>query len=174
MKEYQIVIQGVAPLLQNRIEEMETGVKKRGDNRDSPEKCKDKLYTVGKVICQPGIHIESAMIRTSGDIKFKGNKSFKELFRGNVFVKPDYIKHKIQKWEVHQSTVVIPSTKGRINRYRPCFRKWELEFVITVLDDRIKTDVLKLALDEAGRTQGLGDWRPRFGRFVVTKFQELM
>ena len=174
MKEYQVVIKDVAPLLQNKIEEMETGEKKRGEGRDNPERCKEKLYMVGKVICQPAICVESAMIKTSADLKFKGRKSYKDLFKGNVFVKPDMIKHKIQKWEVHQSTVVIPSTKGRVNRYRPIFKNWELEFVIMVLDDRIETDVLKLALDEAGRTTGIGDWRPRYGRFVVTKFQEVV
>lgn len=29
------------------------------------------------------------------------------------------------------------------------------------------------ALDECGRTIGIGDWRPGFGRFIVTSFKEV-
>jgi hypothetical protein len=32
-------------------------------------------------------------------------------------------------------------------------------------------EVLKSALDDAGREGGLGDMRPRMGRFIVTEFK---
>jgi len=175
MEKYKVKIKGTASLLQNKKVEMDTGVSKVAENRDSPDKCKGKLYIYGKKICQPAIMIEQALIKAATGIKMKGagKKSFKELFKGNVFIKPENIPHKSQKWEVHQTTVVIPATKGRINRYRPMLKNWELNFTIEVLDDRIEKGVLKLALDEAGRTIGIGDWRPRFGRFIVTEFKEV-
>ena len=174
MKRYNVEIEGTAPLLQNKIPDDMDITEKKGEGKDCAENCPYKLYMLDKKICQPAVHLEMAMIKTATGVKQKGQgkKSYKDLFKGSVFVKPDYIVHKIQDWEVHKETVVIPSTRGRITRYRPKLPKWKLAFHIEVLDDRIPTDVIKLSLDEAGRTNGLGDKRPRFGRFIVTKFEE--
>jgi len=175
MKTYKVEIKGTAPLLQNKIPDDLEVTQKKGEGKDTPENCEVKLYKFDNKICQPAIHIEKAMIKTATGIKQRGGgrKSYKDLFKGSVFVKPEYIPHKNQKWEAHKDTVVIPSTKGRITRYRPVLRGWVLSFEIEVLDDRIPQDVVKLALDEAGRTNGLGDNRPRFGRFIVSKFEEV-
>ena len=56
----------------------------------------------------------------------------------------------------------------RVMRTRPHFRQWKAyadgELDITQLD----LDQLKQIVDIAGRIIGLGDWRPRFGRFTGT------
>ncbi len=57
-------------------------------------------------------------------------------------------------------------------RVRPTFKPgWKLDFEITVLDDQILHNVLNEVLSLAGRTVGVGDFRPRFGRFMVTRFE---
>ena len=174
MKKIEVEIEGVAPLLQNKIPDDMDVTQRKGEGKDTAEGCKDKVYKLGSKICQPATHLEQAMIKTATGIKLKGQgkKTYKDMFKGTVFVKPEYIPHKIQKWVVNKTTVVIPSTKGRITRFRPMFEKWALAFEIEVLDDRVSSEVVKMALDEAGRTNGLGDNRPRFGRFIVTKFKE--
>jgi hypothetical protein len=57
--------------------------------------------------------------------------------------------------------------KSRVQRTRPIFRKWAVEFEVT-LDTSIVNEV---AFDEVlalgGRLCGLGTWRPRYGRYVV-------
>ena len=166
-------IEGTAPLLQNKIIEMNESPKKRSEEKDNAELATEKRYIVDGKIVQPAICIERAMVQASSSIKMQGSgkKTYKELFMGSVFVRPEFIEHQNQNWKVHKCTVVIPATKGRINRYRPVLDRWALNFVIEILDDRIKSDVLKLILDEAGRTKGIGDWRPRYGRFIVTKFE---
>jgi len=175
MRKFKVKIKGVAPLIQNKIPDDMDVIQKKGEGKDNAEMCESKLYLLGKKICQPGIHLEQAMVRAATGIKQKGagKKTYKELFRGNVFVEPDMIPHLIQEWEVHKTTVVIPASRGRIQRFRPMLPEWALEFNINCLDDRIGTDVIKLALDEAGRVNGLGDWRPRFGRFIVESFKEI-
>jgi hypothetical protein len=54
----------------------------------------------------------------------------------------------------------------RVVRTRPCFSDWrletELELDLAILDP----EVVKLIAVEAGRYIGLGDARPRFGRFL--------
>lgn len=172
MKVYYVKIKGTAGLLQNKKLVMDTNLSKKSEGGDTQDKCEDKLYILDKKIVQPAINIEQAMIKVCSQFKMKGSgkKTYKDLFKGNVFVKPEYIVHDIQKWVPHQTTVVIPATKGRINRYRPLLENWSLSFTIEILDDRIDETILKTVLDEAGRINGLGDWRPRFGRFIVTYF----
>lgn len=54
----------------------------------------------------------------------------------------------------------------RVIRTRPCFTNWkveaELELDLAILDP----DVVSLIALEAGRYEGVGDARPRFGRFL--------
>jgi hypothetical protein len=43
--------------------------------------------------------------------------------------------------------------------------------VIETLDEQLPVSAIKEILDYAGKV-GLGDYRPRFGRFIVTEFKE--
>lgn len=54
---------------------------------------------------------------------------------------------------------------SRISRTRPKFENWGLEFVIDHDEKDIETDVLLLAIREAGAKIGLGDYRPFYGQF---------
>lgn len=60
-------------------------------------------------------------------------------------------------------------------RVRPRFDAWSCAGTVTVVDETITEEVLKLILDMAGMYCGLGDWRPSspskpgpFGRFNAT------
>jgi len=79
------------------------------------------------------------------------------------------------KYEVDARPVVIQ--KARIVRYRPRFDKWELDFTLRLHDDQLPTEVIKEILDYAGLYVGIGDFRPgkggKFGKFMVTRFEEL-
>lgn len=56
----------------------------------------------------------------------------------------------------------------RITRCRPQFRDWRTE-ADGVLDDNVlDLDELRQIADVAGQLVGIGDWRPRFGRFAAT------
>ncbi len=57
-------------------------------------------------------------------------------------------------------------------RTRPKFDKWAVEFSVCLINDAgVTEDNLRQALEDAGRRIGLGDYRPKFGHFVVTKFE---
>jgi len=174
MKKFEVEIKGVSPILYNRVQTVGIQTKK-GEGFDKPEDCESKLHIRENKICQPAIGIELGLQKVAGEIKRKGagTRNFKNLFKSSVFIKPLMIPHLIQKWEPLETTTVNQVTKGRIIVYRPMLNDWALKFEVEVLDDRISTEVLKLALDDTGRLNGLGDWRPRYGRFIVTKFKEL-
>lgn len=54
-----------------------------------------------------------------------------------------------------------------VTRTRPRFRQWSVSAEFLVDDEVIRFDDLRLAADTAGRLVGLGDYRPRFGRFDI-------
>lgn len=57
---------------------------------------------------------------------------------------------------------------SRVMRCRPMFREWAIEFTVEYDDSIINEKNLIQAMQDAGALCGLGDWRPKFGRFTVT------
>jgi hypothetical protein len=60
-------------------------------------------------------------------------------------------------------TVVIGGR--RTLRARAILKNWRTTHTFTLLDDIINPNDLKKIFRTAGRTVGLGDWRPRYGTF---------
>lgn len=55
---------------------------------------------------------------------------------------------------------------SRTMRTRPCFTDWKLEAEIEVDLTQIDPEKINQLIQEAGRFQGLGDYRPVYGRFL--------
>lgn len=172
MKEkFSVTVKGVSPLLQNKyIPQDNNKSKKKGAQYIPLEDAEAVLYKDGKgKISQPAIHFEAAMIKAAANFKFSGKKTYKEPFKAGVFVTPDLIHHKNDKWEVDLQPAVV--NRSRIMRSRPRFDNWELDFDVEIIDERITGDTVKRILEEAGKYNGIGDQRPRYGRFEVKKFK---
>ncbi len=181
MKKYKIGIRGITPLLHNKPEEYgfdEQWVEKKASTDWEAEALK-KLYIDSEGhIYQPATHIDRALIEAGKKIKVKGQgkATYSKLFGSMVSVEEFEIVHKKPKYEIHKSLVVIPSTKGRIMRYRPMFKEWALEFTINA-EEEIPQEVIKEAFEIAGKYVGIGDWRPekkgKFGKFQVVEWREV-
>lgn len=181
MKKYLVELKGMTPLLQNKPEEYGFDVEwieKKANNEYEKETLK-KLYINSEgVIYQPATHIERALIEAGKKIRVKGNgkATYSKLFGSMISVPQLDIPHLIDNWEVYKTLVVIPSTKGRIMRYRPMFKEWGLKFEIE-FEEEICAKVIKESLEIAGKYVGIGDWRPekkgKFGKFQVISFQEV-
>jgi len=181
MKQYKVEINGTTPLLQNKPEEYgfdEQWVEKLASTDWEKDAIK-KLYIDSEgVIYQPSNHIERALIEAGKKIKLKGRgkATYSKLFGSMVSIVEFELPHKIKDYEIFKALVVIPSTKGRVMRYRPMFKNWKLDFTVE-FEDEIPQDVIKEALEIAGKYVGIGDWRPekkgKFGKFQVTSFQEV-
>ena len=173
-EKYEVKIRGLRPLLQHRMSNEPVKRKKMGCSYDNQEDAENCLYkdSEGR-ICQPANHIESALIKASANYRIggQGKKTYKDAFKGGVFIDPLFIPHLIPDWGIDLQNVVIQ--RARILRARPRFDKWELNFTITLIDERITPDVLKDVLIDAGKFCGLGDNRPRYGTFEVTAFNKL-
>ena len=178
MKTFEISIQGIRPLLMHRFPEetADEQIQKRTGSNITKNEAEGFLYKLANgIIYEPAEHIEGALRQAAKDFRIPGKRmrTYSVLIVAQVEVEPRTIPHKIQNWVTDARSVVMPSTRGRIMRYRPRFDEWKLDFRIVVNDDQIPTEVIKGILDHAGNHEGIGDYRPKFGRFIVTKFEEV-
>jgi hypothetical protein len=174
-EKFDVEIKGTAPLLFNRFTESEDNKSKRAGKVVNKEKeAEESLYkdNEGNIVT-PATHLEASMIKAATQFKIpgQGKKTFKDAFKGGVFVSPEMIPHQGNGYEVFVSPVVI--NRARVMKARAKLDDWTLNFQIQVIDERITPHVLKDILTEAGKYHGIGDWRPRFGRFEVKKFEPI-
>ena len=172
-----IEIQGIRPLLMNKFPdetfEAEAKTKTRigAVKSDDP---KEKLYILPDgTIYQPAEHILRSMVKAATNFRVggKGKKTYKDIILSSTIISPECIPHKNQRWTIDKRSVVIPATRGRLMRLRPRFDKWSLEFDLELLEAQIDEEAVKKILDYAGSNVGIGDYRPRFGGFIVTQFK---
>jgi hypothetical protein len=57
--------------------------------------------------------------------------------------------------------------QSRVIRTRARFPRWKCTFLVEVLFDGVTAQQLEQAIADAGVYEGIGDWRPRYGRFTV-------
>lgn len=168
-----VKIRGIAPLLMNRfvMEKDEQEQAKRRDEKFDPKEDAEKaLYRNSKGCYAPSTWIEACLRDTAKEFKGKGRGSMKATILSSVFVEPDEIPLNKKTYdEIDQRPAVIQ--RNRIVKSRPKFNSWELEFAINFDGNRIKRQQLKQILEEAGQTKGIGDYRPKFGRFEILKFE---
>lgn len=90
-------------------------------------------------------------------VAYKGPRDIEGMWKNRAFVFS-----KIAR--VGQSRVM--RTRGRIPT------GWSISFRVEVLADGVTKQQLEQAVTDAGLYEGLGDWRPRYGRFVVKSVSE--
>lgn len=69
--------------------------------------------------------------------------------------------------ETFRLAVPVRIGQQKIIRTRPIFQNWSAEINVQYLADVINERDLMTALRSAGSLSGIGDWRPRYGRFML-------
>ena len=121
----------------------------------------------------PSTNIEAA-IRDAA----RENRKGKDIVAG-LKVSPDEVPliykgptDKNGLWEAGFSDVRIARVeRSRVPRCRPRFNNWELRFVIEYSEKEIEDEAMKEYLVLAGSKKGLGDYRPKFGRFSLMSLE---
>lgn len=67
----------------------------------------------------------------------------------------------------HVLRVGVKVTTSRIMRTRPMFKNWAATVAVEYVPSLVNRATVLAAAEYAGQVVGLGDWRPRFGRFTV-------
>ena len=58
---------------------------------------------------------------------------------------------------------------NRVIRTRPMFSDWHVDITVVYVHGEVEPGKIDLALERASNLIGLGDWRPKYGRFSVRK-----
>lgn len=119
-------------------------------------------------VCMPGENIEAMLVEAAGAQKMK--KFFKAgVFCEGIF-KVEYSGPKnIEKlWDSGEFRLTAGcklNGKVRIMRTRPIFREWALTCTVSYFPQVVDRKNVVDAMEYAAVFVGLGDWRPRYGRF---------
>lgn len=178
MPKIAVEIEGVSPLLQHRfpMEEADAKAKKKMGTVDYSKEAETSLYRDEKgKIYVPSTHLEAAMRDAAVNFRIQGGrgKTYKAIVNAAIIVEPEAIPLLGEnggdpEWTTDARPVVVQ--RARVVRYRPKFGKWKLLFTINVLDEQLDVETINKILVHAGQYNGIGDFRPKFGRFIVTQF----
>jgi hypothetical protein len=127
------------------------------------------LYIYKGAPCIPAENIEAALIDGAKKLR-RGVDAKAGLFvMRHAEIIYDGPKNPEELWstESFRSRVSAKIQKARIMRTRPIFNEWSILVHVEFEDELVnKADVLDFAF-KAGSICGIGDWRPRYGRFSV-------
>lgn len=125
-------------------------------------------------ICIPGEYLRGAIV---GAAKYRQDprsprKSGMDLFKAGIVTLTPLASLGVKDWDFEHKCRVTVHRNG-VTRIRPAMKAgWEAEFQLMVnLPEYIPADVLHETINQAGRLIGLADFRPTYGRFVVTNFE---
>ena len=83
-------------------------------------------------------------------IQYDGPKTAEEMVADSRFILTSpVVRMKVTNWITR---LILP--------------QWSVNYQVTVDDERISVDALERICQTAGRFEGLGTWRPRYGRFL--------
>mgnify|MGYP000891936813 CR=1 FL=1 len=84
-------------------------------------------------------------------LNYEGPKDFKELWESGNF----------------KLSTQVRVMSSRVIRTRPIFHSWSLDCSVSFFPQVVNKSSVIDAMEHAGIFVGVGDWRPRYGRFVV-------
>ena len=113
------------------------------------------------------------------NFKYEGRKTMKNIVPSIVMIAPEKIpllnheKNPAETWD-EISAMPVRVVQARIVRCRPQWNNWAADFELEVLNpDILSFKKLREIVDYAGKFLGIGDYRPRYGRFYVTHWQKI-
>jgi hypothetical protein len=176
----QIVIQGVSDLLFKRwnCEQVEAKAKAaKGSKAKKTDDIESYVYrNDASELCIPGEYLRMAVINVS---KFRQDprsprKSAYDLMKAALISLTPLASLGITEWHYeHKCRVQVQ--RNAITRIRPAIKAgWEATFVMLVnLPEYVSPEMLLGLVNDAGRLNGIADFRPTYGRFQVTGFEVL-
>jgi hypothetical protein len=175
-----VTISGAADILFHRwnCEEVEAkGKAAKGSAAKKKDNIESYVYRDDKgELCIPGEYLRMAVV---GAAKFRQDprsprKSAADLVKAAIVSLTPLASLGIDKWDYeHRCRVTIQ--RNGITRCRPAVKAgWEATFIILVnLPHYVPQDFLHQLLSDAGQLIGLADFRPTYGRFMLTAFKRL-
>lgn len=128
------------------------------------------LYLSGGEPCIPGEMLEAALVR--GAMKEKRGPQAKAaiLVDSNPSLQYEGPRKPDELWADERFRLRVAAKVGqaKVMRTRPKFDAWAADIEVKFLPGLLNAKEVRSFLETAGEQIGIGDWRPRFGRFVVS------
>lgn len=127
------------------------------------------LYLVGGEPCIPGEVLEAAFIVSAKKVRMGPQAKAGVISDGMFAIEYDGPRTPEALWADERFRLVkaVKVQQNRIMRTRPIFRDWSAHVSFDYLPSMLnRTDVIE-TVERMGTEVGIGDWRPRFGRFQV-------
>ena len=172
-------IEGIADLLFNGwTEKAIAGLKGQSTGGKvseavSREEAMNKLHRNGTNLIIPRINFKKALLSGIKFAKLKeGKSSLWPYVNATVFVDGDLDLGRAEPDYLHEAIGRNANTGQAVWTLRPAVKApWRASFRLRVEDDRRNADNLKRGLEEAGLLNGVGSYRPEYGRFMVTAWK---
>lgn len=121
--------------------------------------------------CIPGEMIEATAFEAAKKIRRGLQAKAAIISDGNHRLDYDGPRKPDAMWaeERFRLVVGVRVQKNRIMRTRPILRGWSSEIFIDFLPDQINGSEVEEIVRIMGSVVGIGDWRPKFGRFRAEK-----
>jgi hypothetical protein len=185
-----VTITGVCPIMFHRWQSDEVDSKAaapKGSRQKKTDNVEAYVYrNEFGVICLPGEYLRGTLINPSnGSAKYRQDprsprKSALDLYRASIIsltllapiIRADGTE--ATTWEYTDRRRVMVQRQG-VTRERPCFGEgWSAQVVFMCqAPGYIPPAALHAALNDSGKFVGVGDFRPSYGRFLVTEFRVL-
>jgi hypothetical protein len=173
-----ITITGTSPILFHRwsVEGVaEKAAAAKGSKAKKSDDLESYVYRNDKrELCLPGEYLRMSII---GAAKFKQDprsprKSAQDLFKAGIIALDTLVSLGVKDWHyIDKRRVQVQ--RNAITRQRPALNEgWTASFLMQVLvPEYVSPNLLNEVVQSAGRLIGVADFRPTFGRFVVTDFK---
>lgn len=114
----------------------------------------EKCIVEGGRVTKQGKQIERGLFVTDNEVPliYSGPRTVDALWADESF----------------RSMMAVKVGMARVMRCRPIFRTWALDVDAEVDPGLLNLDTLSAITTDAGSMVGLGDYRPRYGRFTAT------
>lgn len=191
MKQINITIKGITPLLMNRMSPeqllaLHTGEKKKFKVRPQPrDEAKSRAYlTEDGMPYLPTENFMACLITAGMYIRLDGKRQMSTrqstLLPGFLTIENPYLpltglNDIAATWEVDMRQGRNPNGGEAVCIIRPRFDQWSFSASLLIDIDSIAEDMIRELIDMAGSRVGLGDFRPQrrgvYGKFKVVKWQ---
>lgn len=165
----------LADPLNEIVKEMKKLTSKRGNKTDADLEELSRLEWYGSLYyhngspCLPSEMLEACLTEAAKK-KRKGVQAKTGIIvQDNAVLQYDGPTDPDVMWKSGQfiHKVGVKVQRNRVIRTRPIFRQWAADLKIHYLPSVLnKSDIIEF-VEIAGQLVGLGDWRPKFGRFSV-------
>lgn len=166
----EFALESLSPILFNKYLDEPQPKTPEGFREQGPRKChrNDDGF-----ICITPEMILASMREAVGDIAPRGKgKVYRRDIMAGVFFEQNMFATEHKEPDAIDARPVIRG-KGEkttlVICYRPMLKSWKIQGTMALID--VQPQLAKQSLERAGYKAGLASYRPRFGRFVVTKWE---